>query len=69
MPSRIIHDTKTRKYIYGVVVAAIPLLVTLGVLTEDVAGQVALIAAAVLGVGTSGLAAANTDSEPERHGE
>lgn len=67
MPSRIIHDEAKRKHIYRVVIATIPLLVILGVLTEEVAGQVALIAAAVLGVGASSLADANTEKRP--HGE
>lgn len=57
---------KTRKYIYGIVIALLPLLVAYGILDDGTAGQVALIAAAVLGVGESGLALANTPkSEPK----
>jgi hypothetical protein len=39
--------------------AVIPLLVILGVLNNEVAGQVMLIAAAVLGTGSNLLARAN----------
>lgn len=57
-----------RKYIYGIVLAALPLLVTFGILDDGTAGQVALIAAAVLGVGESALALANTPTEPKPAG-
>jgi hypothetical protein len=49
----------TRKWIYDVCMAVIPLLVILGVLNNEVAGQVMLIAAAVLGTGSNLLARAN----------
>lgn len=65
MLDRIIKDRKKRKYIYGIVLAVLPLLVAYGILDDGTAGTVALIAAAVLGVGESGLALANTpDREP-----
>lgn len=54
----------TRHYIYGIVAAAIPLLVLLGVITGDVAQEVLNIAAAVLGVGAAALALPN--SNPKR---
>lgn len=56
-------NPKTRKYIYGIVLAVLPLLVTFGILDDGTAGQVALIAAAVLGVGESALALANTPKD------
>lgn len=59
---------QVRKYIYGIVLAALPLLVTFGLLDDGTAGQVALIAAAVLGVGESALALANTPTEPKPAG-
>jgi hypothetical protein len=50
---------KTRKYIYGVIGAVVPLLVTLGVLSGDVAGHLMAIAASVLALGGSTLAINN----------
>jgi hypothetical protein len=50
---------KIRKHIYQVVTALVPLLVTLGVLTGDVAAHVLNITAAVLAVGASTLAWGN----------
>jgi hypothetical protein len=54
-----LFSANTRKWIYDVAMAVIPLLVILGVLNTEVAGQVMLIAAAVLGTGTNLLARAN----------
>ena len=54
-----IFSANTRKWIYDICMAVIPLLVILGVWTSEVAGQVMLIAAAVLGVGSNLLARAN----------
>lgn len=56
---------KTRKYVYGVVLAVLPLLVVLGVLDEGISAQVALIAAAVLGVAEGGLALSNVEKAPD----
>lgn len=50
---------ETRNWIYGVSMAVIPLLITLGVLTNDVARDVALIIAAVLGFSTNAIAKSN----------
>ena len=63
--ARIILDPKTRAYIYGVSIPLIALLVGLGYLTDGTAGLVLNLVAAVLGVGTSTLAVANT---PPREG-
>lgn len=54
-----LFSANTRKWIYDICMAVIPLLVILGVLSTEVAGQVMLIAAAVLGVGSNLLARAN----------
>lgn len=58
----------TRKWIYNVAVAVVPLLVVLGVITNDIAGQVLIIAGAVLGLGTNLLASANTNTSAEYKG-
>ena len=50
---------ETRNWLYGVSMAVIPLLITLGVLTEGVAKDIALIVAALLGFTTNGVAKAN----------
>lgn len=50
---------EVRSWIYNISIAVIPLLVTLGVLNEDVGGQVALIVAAVLGMGSNAIARIN----------
>lgn len=57
-------STQTRAYLYRIAVAVIPVLIAFGYLTSDVASLVLTVAAAVLGVGTAGLAAANTSTRP-----
>lgn len=52
-------DAETRLWIYRVVGAVVPLLVTLGLTTEGVAGQIMNIVAAVLSFGSATLAAKN----------
>jgi hypothetical protein len=52
-------DAATRLWIYRVVGAVVPLLVTLGITTEGIAGQIMNIAAAVLSIGSATLAARN----------
>lgn len=54
-----------RAHIYAVIIAAVPLLVTLGVIADDVAQHVLTIAAALLAVGGSELARRNVPQEPE----
>ena len=66
VPARIILDPKIRAYIYGVSIPLIALLVGLGVVTDGTAGLILNLVAAVLGVGTSILAVANT---PPREAE
>jgi hypothetical protein len=50
---------QTRKYIYAIVGSVVPLLVTLGVVSGDVAGHILAIAASVLALGSSALALNN----------
>ena len=54
-----IQNPETRRWIYGVIATVVPLLVTLGTLTDEVAAQLLNILAAVLAVGGSTLAIAN----------
>jgi len=52
-------DAETRLWIYRVIGAIVPLLVTLGLTTEGIAGQIMNIVAAILSVGSATLAAKN----------
>ena len=63
--NHIIANPKTRKYIYGIIAAAIPILVIVGVITEDDVQLWLTLAAAVLGFGSAGLAAPNTPDAPD----
>jgi hypothetical protein len=56
-------NAKTRKYIYGVIGSVVPLLVTLGVISGDVAGHIMAVAASVLALGGSLLAINNIDED------
>ena len=56
-------NAKTRRYIYGVIGTIVPLLVTLGVITGEVAGHVLAIAASLLSIGGSALAISNINDE------
>ena len=59
-----------RKNIYRVATAVVPLLVTLGILTDDIAGHVLNIVAALLAMGASTLAWQNVaPTLPEEHEE
>lgn len=57
-----ITNPKTRKYLYSIAVVLIPLLVTLGFITESIAPQVVAVVGAVLGFG---LASVNTDPDQD----
>lgn len=63
VPNKGIHNPQTRKYVYGIVAAVIPLLVIFGVVAEDQVQLYLTLAAAVLGFGSSALAAPNTPVE------
>jgi hypothetical protein len=51
--------SEIRTWIYGIIAATVPLLVTVGSLRGDVAGHLLNVAAAVLAIGGSALAIAN----------
>lgn len=57
-----IKDPRTRAYIYGVVLAAIPLLQFFRLIPGDAVPLVVNIVTAVLGTGAAGLALPNTPS-------
>lgn len=50
---------ETRRYIYGIVTAASPLIISAGIVSEGTVQQVLLVIAAILGVTTPALAVAN----------
>jgi len=52
-------DADTRLWIYRVIGTTVPLLVTLGMTTEGIAGQIMNIVAAILSIGSATLAAKN----------
>jgi hypothetical protein len=54
---------QTRKWIYGIIAALVPVLVTIGSLSEPLAGQILGVAAAVLTVGGSALAIKNVPTD------
>jgi hypothetical protein len=54
---------QTRKLIYGVIAAVVPLLVALGTIAEPLAGQILAVAAAILTVGGSALAINNVPKD------
>lgn len=55
----------TRKWIYGIIAATVPLFVTLGYLTPDIARELLAVAAAVLTVAGSALAIKNVPPTEE----
>jgi hypothetical protein len=48
----------TRKWIYGIVAATVPLLISLGTITNELGAQILNVAAALLAIGSSALAIA-----------
>lgn len=67
-PARIVLDPKVRAYIYGVSIPLIALLVGLGYVTDGVASLILNLVSAVLGLGTSTLAVANTPARENTDG-
>ena len=59
-----IRDPKVRAYIYGVVLATIPLLQFLRLVPGEAVPLIVNIVTAVLGVGAAGLALPNTPASP-----
>ena len=55
-----IKDPAIRRYVYGIVMAAIPILLLVGLITPDYVQPILNAAAAVLGLGTAALARPNT---------
>lgn len=58
-----LHDPAIRRYVYGIVVAAIPILLLVGLITPDYVQPLLNAAAAVLGLGTAALALPNTPKD------
>ena len=56
-------EPHVRKWIYGIIAATVPLLITIGAMTGDVGQQVLNVAAAVLAIGGSALAIKNVPDE------
>lgn len=56
-------EPHTRKWIYGIIAATVPLLVALGYLSPEISKELLAIAAAVLTVGGSALAIKNVPDE------
>lgn len=56
-------STHQRAWMYRVVLAVSALLVAYGIIGEGEAAQWAILAAALLGIGTDGLASAHTSTE------
>jgi hypothetical protein len=54
---------QTRKYIYGIIAAAVPLLVTLGIITQEVSGHLMAIASSILATYGSVLAITNINED------
>lgn len=74
----IITDPAVRRWLYGIIAAAIPVLVIAGVIGPDDVQVWLNLAAAILGLGAAGLAIPNTPvppgtgkrrAEPEPFGE
>jgi hypothetical protein len=64
---QMIPDLKpeTRRWIYGIIATLVPLLVTVGTLSEPLASQILSVVAAVLAVGGSALAIKNVPHSEE----
>ena len=58
-----IQDPAIRRYVYGIVATAIPLLVLFGLITPDQVQLWLNLAAAALGLGSAALALPNTPKE------
>jgi len=61
---------EVRKWIYGIIAATVPLLVTIGTITGEVAQQLLNVSAAMLAIGGSVLAVAHVPAgDPENSEE
>ena len=52
-----------RKWIYAIIAASVPLLISLGSITSELGTQILNVAAAVLAIGGSALAISNVPDE------
>jgi hypothetical protein len=52
-----------RKWIYGIIAATVPLLITLGSLAPELGAEILNVAAAVLAIGGSALAISHVPDE------
>jgi hypothetical protein len=59
-----ITDVKTRRYIYTVAIASVPILLLLKIITPEYVDVLINWVAAVLGVGVPALARANAPATP-----
>jgi len=57
--SKTFWNAARRRWLYQVAVAAVPLLIAIGFLTEDIAQLILNVVAAVLGVGAGTMALTN----------
>jgi hypothetical protein len=53
----------TRKWIYGIVAATVPLLISIGSISSELGAQILNVAAAVLAIGGSVLAISHVPDE------
>lgn len=60
---------KNRSWLYGIVVAVLPILAVYGLVTQDQIGQWLTLAAALLGTASAGLAQANVPGGKHRKPE
>jgi hypothetical protein len=56
-------EPRTRKWIYGIIAALVPLLITFGSLSDEVGKELLGVAAAILAIGGSALAIKNVPDE------
>jgi hypothetical protein len=52
-----------RKWIYGIIAATVPLLISIGTISGELGQQVLNVAAAILAIGGSALAISNVPDE------
>ena len=52
-----------RKWIYGIIAATVPLLISLGTISNEIGAQVLNVAAALLAIGGSALAISHVPDE------
>ncbi|KZM71056.1 hypothetical protein [Nocardia terpenica] len=58
---------ETRSYVYKIVIAVLPLLAALHVITPDYVDPILNVAEAVLGIGAASVAVSNVSHGPKDH--